>query len=214
MQQAPAAKAPSVPAPFVVTPDMMTARDYATLKERASELSSQLNSATRRRGDIHRQLERATGADKSGLEQRLSQLDGRIVGIEQDIAENGKQLASVPAARLSSTTPPADFTPRGDRFMNQTPVAIVFTIFVLAPLALTFSRAIWRRSSQQTSAAPNVDQQRRLERIEQAVDAIAIEVERVSEGQRFVTRLMAEGNQKMPAMVGGESVNVEQRRKV
>jgi hypothetical protein len=32
----------------------------------------------------------------------------------------------------------------------------------------------------------------RLERIEQAVDTIAIEVERISEGQRFVTRLMAE----------------------
>ena len=32
----------------------------------------------------------------------------------------------------------------------------------------------------------------RLERIEQAMDAIAIEVERVSEGQRFVTRLLSE----------------------
>jgi hypothetical protein len=32
----------------------------------------------------------------------------------------------------------------------------------------------------------------RLERIEQAVDAIAIEVERVSEAQRFQTRLMTE----------------------
>jgi len=32
----------------------------------------------------------------------------------------------------------------------------------------------------------------RLERIEQGMDAIAIEVERVSEGQRFVTRLLSE----------------------
>jgi hypothetical protein len=29
----------------------------------------------------------------------------------------------------------------------------------------------------------------RLQRLEQAVDAIAIEVERISEGQRFLTRL-------------------------
>ena len=35
-----------------------------------------------------------------------------------------------------------------------------------------------------------VDQ--RLERIEQAVDAIAIEVERISEGQRFTTKLLAD----------------------
>jgi len=32
----------------------------------------------------------------------------------------------------------------------------------------------------------------RLARIEQAVEAVAIEMERVSEGQRFVTRLLAE----------------------
>lgn len=33
----------------------------------------------------------------------------------------------------------------------------------------------------------------RLERIEQSVDAIAVEVERISEGQRFTTRLLSEG---------------------
>ena len=32
----------------------------------------------------------------------------------------------------------------------------------------------------------------RLTRIEQAVDAIAVEVERISEGQRFVTRVLSE----------------------
>jgi len=32
-----------------------------------------------------------------------------------------------------------------------------------------------------------------MERLEQAVDAIAIEIERVSEGQRYVTRLLTEG---------------------
>lgn len=34
----------------------------------------------------------------------------------------------------------------------------------------------------------------RLSRIEQAVDAIAIEVERISEAQRFTTRLLADKN--------------------
>jgi len=36
------------------------------------------------------------------------------------------------------------------------------------------------------------DARARLERIEQAVDAIAIEVERISEGQRFTTKLLGE----------------------
>jgi len=38
----------------------------------------------------------------------------------------------------------------------------------------------------------------RLARIEQAVDAIALEVERISEGQRFTTRLLSEQSQAPP----------------
>jgi hypothetical protein len=42
------------------------------------------------------------------------------------------------------------------------------------------------------SPAAPLDQQERQERLELAVDAIAIEVERIAEGQRFVTRLLSE----------------------
>jgi hypothetical protein len=47
-----------------------------------------------------------------------------------------------------------------------------------------------QRKPSQADLDPNV--QERMTRIEQAVDAIAIEVERMSEGQRFTTRLLAE----------------------
>lgn len=36
------------------------------------------------------------------------------------------------------------------------------------------------------------DSDARIERIEHAVDAIAVEVERISEGQRFTTRLLSD----------------------
>jgi hypothetical protein len=39
----------------------------------------------------------------------------------------------------------------------------------------------------------------RLDRLEQAVDAIAIEIERISEGQRFVTRVLAQRPAPAPA---------------
>jgi len=42
----------------------------------------------------------------------------------------------------------------------------------------------------------------RLERVEQAVEAIAIEIERVSEGQRFVTKLLSERAQPMLGEAG------------
>lgn len=38
----------------------------------------------------------------------------------------------------------------------------------------------------------------RLARIEQAVDAIALEVERISEGQRFTTKLLSEQDRSSP----------------
>lgn len=41
----------------------------------------------------------------------------------------------------------------------------------------------------------------RLDRIEQAIEAVAVEVERISEGQRFVTKLLAERT-KEPQGVG------------
>jgi hypothetical protein len=41
----------------------------------------------------------------------------------------------------------------------------------------------------QNQLSPGVDD--RLTRLEQSIDAIAIEMERVSEGQRYVTKLLA-----------------------
>ena len=66
--------------------------------------------------------------------------------------------------------------------------AMVATIAVGTPLARAFARRMERESK--TKLAPEVAS--RLERIEQAVDAIAIEVERISEGQRFTTKLLTE----------------------
>ena len=43
-----------------------------------------------------------------------------------------------------------------------------------------------------TKPGTNAVQEQRLARIESAVEAIAIEVERISEGQRFTTRLLTE----------------------
>jgi hypothetical protein len=48
-----------------------------------------------------------------------------------------------------------------------------------------------RRRAQLTNAEPAFSDDR-MRRLEQAVDSMAIELERIGEGQRFVTRLFAE----------------------
>lgn len=58
------------------------------------------------------------------------------------------------------------------------------------PVARAYSRKI-EAEARNPRIPPEV--MHRLDRIEQAVDAVAIEVERISEGQRFTTKLLSEG---------------------
>lgn len=58
------------------------------------------------------------------------------------------------------------------------------------PLARAWARRLDKRSVGPTGA--DAETRGRLERIEQAVDAIAVEVERISEGQRFTTKVIAD----------------------
>jgi hypothetical protein len=170
-----------------------TARDVTMLKARREELSRQLNSATGRRRDIQKSLTGATGADKAGLEQRLAVLDARIARIEGDIEENGQALASPSAASVGVREPFAWTAASGNGVnANATPLLMMLMVFVLFPIAIGIGRTLWKRASRPQPSIP-AETAHRLERMEQAMDAIAIEVERVSEGQRFMTRILSEG---------------------
>lgn len=61
---------------------------------------------------------------------------------------------------------------------------------VLVPLVIAFSRRIWHRGGPR----PTVDLENspRLQRMEQAIESIALEVERIGEAQRFTTKLLAD----------------------
>jgi hypothetical protein len=164
--------------------------------EARSLMSDQINSAMGRRDAIAEQLRNAQGADRAGLEARLKQLDQRILQIESDLAETGRLLTSAPPADpgffAGTLAPPPSFD-NGLSPGNITAISIVFTLFVLAPLALAAARLMWRRALHPRPPAPSIESIQRLERVEHAIDAVAVEVERISEGQRFVTRILTEG---------------------
>lgn len=166
----------------------LTAADVATLKHRRSELSTQLISANGRRDELAKDLFSSSGAAAEGITARIVQLDQRILQIESDIAVTGRLLAAAPASAVQESSPFAD-----GFFPGSGELAIAGGTLVLFPLAIAFARLIWRRTTRMSTSAP-VDSEvaDRLARIEQAVDAIAIEVERVSESQRFLTRSMVD----------------------
>ena len=169
-----------------------TRQDLEALRERRAELSEQLESAAARRAEIAKEIDLSQGAARTGLEQRMSVLDQRILQLENDIAETGRQLTSAPAGLIAATQNP--FTEAGIDPNMIEKVSVLFTLFVLAPLAVGAAYLMFRRANRPpTPRGSRGDSSDRLERLESSVDAIAVEIERISEGQRFVTRLLTEG---------------------
>jgi hypothetical protein len=207
--QAPAAPRPTVvisgapgAAGTITIPTPMTARELDVLKARRSELSDQLVSVDGRRAKLMSQLRSTTDpVATKGLEDRLALLDKRQLQLESDIGETGQLVSSAPAGLLTSTQAPV-FAGLGSG--QVVAISIVAMIFVAAPLAVGFARTLFKKSSQPAiPPAALTETAQRLERLEGAVDSIAIEIERISEGQRFVTKLLSEG-QHSPALGSGQ----------
>lgn len=206
MQEAGAApQAPPSPAvrieagpttPTQTIPIPQSVQEIEGLRSRRSELVDQLNRASNRRGEVLRDMRDASNAERAGLEQRLAALDSRMVQIEADIAATERALTNASPAMLGAAAQAEEAAELARRQaeppIDEDVVAIMASMgmVLLIPIVIAYARRIWKRP-QPTRALPAAEG--RLERIEQAVEAIAIEVERVSEGQRFVTRLMSEG---------------------
>ena len=70
-------------------------------------------------------------------------------------------------------------------------LAMLCVIFIGGPIAWAVSRRIIRRGEQR-AAAPAVDLRPQLAQLQESVDAMAVELERIGEAQRFAARLAAE----------------------
>ena len=78
-------------------------------------------------------------------------------------------------------------------------VVIVPVVFAIPAAVITVR--MWFKHTERMATLKGVSNpmlEARLTRIEEAVETIAIEIERMGEGQRFVTKLLAEGAGKLP----------------
>jgi hypothetical protein len=89
-------------------------------------------------------------------------------------------------------------------------MVMVIAIAVGLPLARAHAKRMERGID--PKALPN-DLTERLTRMEQAIDSMAVEIERISEGQRFTTKLLSErAPEALPAnRAGGVPVNAPLR---
>jgi archaellum component FlaC len=165
----------------------------SSLRRMLQDLRNQRQDLADRRQSLGDTYERSSADNRASMIGRINTLDNNITRYEVEIDRVGRELA----ARGSGTTeqPPSAGIPSG--YMDEDDAAgMAFGFsFMTLVLAVFFTRRFMMRkygrvapAGQPQLAASN----ERLERIEQAVDSIAIEVERVSENQRFMTRLMTE----------------------
>jgi hypothetical protein len=193
------AKIPTTPSPGTAPVVAGAARSapsasaiYEGFKAQRNELNNQLEQLQNTRQGINNELEdmAASAPQRPGLEARLKDVDARVSAVDQMLAGNAAQIAQAAAIPGAVVEPP--------RAINQGPpedayaLGGVFMIIVFLPLSIAFARRIWRRSAAVVTSFPR-ELAERLSRMEQAVEATAVEVERIGEGQRFLTRLFTEG---------------------
>ena len=194
---APAPSTPTAPAQVgqAVAPaaarQAPTAREmYEAMRAQRNVIHDQLEHADAERDNIADQLRstNVTGVDREGLETQLKSVDARILELRQQFAVAERQQAQAAAIPGATTSPPRN--PAEAQAETAAILSMTFLVVCVLPLSIAFARRLWRRHAVTIQLPPELDARR--DGLEQAVEATAIEVERVGEGQRFVTQLLSQ----------------------
>ena len=153
------------------------------------------------RDEAQRLLSNAKSApERATLQLRLDKANAKVDKLNADIAKAEANLPpAAPRAPAAPSFPAVGFAQDPPFGPDQVPttmiISVVGLIFVGFPLAIAFARLLWKRGSHVSAPPPSqlpADSTRRFDQLEHAVDAIAIEVERISENQRYLTKLLSE----------------------
>ena len=163
--------------------------EMSALLARRGQLSDQLSSVTNRRNRLIEQIRVAPRGTEEGLQAQLQVLDNRILQLENDLGTVGREVAAASPQLISM----AEYgtRPNDGRFVEGM-AAMGVPLFIVMSAVYFFSRRRWKREARGAQPTlPSADSER-LQRLEHGFDAMAVEIERISEGQRFVTRLLSE----------------------
>ena len=178
-----------------------------------SELRNQLDRAEERAENLRDELTQTSSGEtavRASLEQRIKDTDARIADLDRQIAEADARVATAAAVPGATTEPPRPPTPpRRGPPEEAWVLGGMFIVFVMFPLAIANARRLWRRPAANSGEMP-AELTDRLNRLEQAVDAVAVELERVGEGQRYVAKVFAESQRALGAGAA-EPLEVRQR---
>lgn len=164
------------------------------LKLRASDLEMQKSQLA----DARRRL----GADMSpaAVDKQLADVEHQLVATRLQVEGLDAQIGDLETDRdmsrafnlqgpatIAMTAPP---DPMIQHRIELERGAAVGGFILLVPFVIAYARRLWHRSGPRTGMS--LEDSPRLQRMEQAIESIAVEVERIGEAQRFTTKLFAE----------------------
>lgn len=191
--------APAVTAPVAQVPGVSgpatAAEMYEAMRHQKEVLADQLQDLQNTRMEIAQRLRSSEvmGADRAGLEARLQQVDARITQLDAQIAVADQQVALAAAQPGAIVSEPPNY--EGDRIELVGILGTIFLFVCVLPLSIAYARRLWKKHAVTIALPPELTG--RLDTIERGVEAVSIELERVGEGQRFVTQLLA-GRERPP----------------
>ena len=195
----------AAPRPIAAPDAPISPEQAAFLRARRDALSNQLESVERRRDDVADKLrnDETQAVEKPGLQDRLRVLDDRLLQIEREIAVNSEQLANAPPRQEPGVGVPSGRDRSGSRGMNPNVLGL-FGLLLMAPIVWQISRRFLapRRGPSRIELAEIAAMRDRMDKLDGAVDAVALEVERIGEGQRFLTQALTENVQRGQTAVG------------
>jgi hypothetical protein len=167
--------------------------DLGALRVEVRELNIQLQGLQAQWDGLRSQLDvmLRTNPARPGVQQAWADVGVQIAKVKGDIAYREARIAQI-EGRVSGTSapPPGGLFRRGIDPNVAMPLAMVLFMTLGLPVSIAWARRIFRGRPQPTPLPPEYSS--RLDNIERAIDAVAIEVERISEGQRFVTKIFAQ----------------------
>ena len=165
------------------------------LEGRVTALRLKVNNLEARRNQVAEQYIRATGDERRRLTKAMDDARHDLAAGQIELDMTNRRYERVLAqsrpgseAKIATVAPPPQ---RPLLTSSQVEDAGVGLFLLMLPLVLALARRIWVRTGR-PPAAVGLESGPRLQRIEQAVESIAIEVERIGEAQRFTTKLLAE----------------------
>ena len=159
----------------------------------ANVLQQHLNDAQLRASDLAVRLDqlreqqaRAGDHDRGNFNQLIAQLQHEQAATMIDMQMAQKRLASLEAGTM--------MPPPHDQLIDRSVIEKVGTgaFLLMIPLVFAFARRIWVRSGPRVQPVIDLESSPRLQRLEEAIESIAIEVERIGEAQRFATKMLSE----------------------